>query len=236
MRLRLLGRELAALHQLVDERVVLGELLHDAVAQQIRARVADVAERDACALDERGGDRRPHPGGGRIGVGALVDAAVRLLDQRDDALLAADRAGVGVLERRRSEPRRDLARLGAAHAVGDREERRGDDERVLVAPPLVAGVRLAADGADAHSSNLSSVSPTRTTSPRSSLRGRSIRAPFTYVPFVEPTSLDPDAVAARLDPHVLRGRELVAVDRDVVLRATADGELPRRRARTHRRP
>ena len=41
----------------------------------------------------------------------------------------------------------------------------------------------------AHASYLSSVSPARTTSPLTSLRGRSMRTPFTNVPFVEPRSL-----------------------------------------------
>ena len=44
--LGLLRRELAAAHQLGDERVVVGELLEHAVADAVRARVADVAERD----------------------------------------------------------------------------------------------------------------------------------------------------------------------------------------------
>jgi hypothetical protein len=51
--LRLLGRELAASHQLADERVVLGELLEAAVADEVRARVADVADRDNPVLDRR---------------------------------------------------------------------------------------------------------------------------------------------------------------------------------------
>src|SRR5206468_9975545 len=104
---------------------------------------------------------------------------VRLLDQLDDALHPGARARIGVLERWGSELGRNLARLRTAHAVGHREQRRCNDEGVLVAAPLVAGVRLPPDCADAHSSNLSSVSPTRTMSPCTSLRGRSIRTPFT---------------------------------------------------------
>mgnify|MGYP003694337079 CR=1 FL=1 len=45
--LRFLGRELAAPHQLGHERVILRQLLHRAVADQVGARVADVPERDA---------------------------------------------------------------------------------------------------------------------------------------------------------------------------------------------
>src|SRR5204862_2634817 len=88
------------------------------------------------------------------------------------------------------EARRELAGLRAAHAVGDREERRRDDVLVLVSPALLAGVRAVADLHDStHVSYLNSVSPTRTTSPGVSLRARVSLIPFRYVPFVEPTSL-----------------------------------------------
>ena len=87
--LGLLGGELAAAHELRDERVVVRQLLELAVAQDVRARVADVAERHAAVLDERDGHRRAHARDLGVAARALVDAAVRLLDQRDDALLAA---------------------------------------------------------------------------------------------------------------------------------------------------
>ncbi len=189
MRLRLLRRELAALQELVDERVVVGELLDPAVADAVRARVADVADDDALALDERDGHRRSHARRRRVDARALVHAAVRLLDERRDPRGAGEPAGIGVLERGGRELRRDLAALRAAHAVGDGEERRRDDVRVLVPAPLPAGVRPARVRADLrHSSNLRSVSPTRTTSPGASLRASEMRTPFTYVPFVEPRS------------------------------------------------
>ena len=59
----LVGRERAAAHELADQRVVVGELLQRAVAQQVGARVADVAEGDAPVVDQRGGHRRAHAGG-----------------------------------------------------------------------------------------------------------------------------------------------------------------------------
>ena len=72
-----------------------------------------------------------------FGIGARpgVHAAVRLLDQILDAVLAAG-VGAALLQRGRRETRRDLARLGAAHAVGDGEERRLADVGVLVPAPL----------------------------------------------------------------------------------------------------
>src|SRR5205823_2667881 len=110
MHLGFLRRELAALHQLVDERVILSELLDPALADEVRAGVADVSERDAIVLGERNGDRRTHARGVRIGARPVVDATVRLLDQVEDPILpaAADRA---LAEGRSCEARRDLTRL-----------------------------------------------------------------------------------------------------------------------------
>src|SRR5207245_5966085 len=120
--------------------------------------------------------------------GVLRDTAVRLLDQRRHPLGARERAGIRFLERCRGELRCDLARLRTPHAVRHREERRRDHIGILVPTPLAAGVARSGVRADSHASNLSSVAPTRTTSPCTSLRGRSMRTPFTYVPFVEPRS------------------------------------------------
>ena len=78
-----LGRgELAAPHELGDERVVVGELLEPAVAEAVGARVADVADRDRAVLlaEERDRHRRAHARGRGVVERALVDAAVRLLD------------------------------------------------------------------------------------------------------------------------------------------------------------
>ena len=83
------GESLPLRDELGDERVVVGQLLDLLVADQIGARVADVAERDDAVLDERDGDRRAHAGGVRILCGAVEDLPVRLLDERDDPLLAA---------------------------------------------------------------------------------------------------------------------------------------------------
>ena len=138
--LRLLGRELAAADELGDQRVVLGQLLELPFADQVGARVADVADRDAAVLDERDRHRRAHPRGGGVLRLPLVDAAVGLLDQVVDPLLAAGELGGLVAQGRRREARGELARLGAAHPVGDREQRRLADVGVLVVPAPPAGV------------------------------------------------------------------------------------------------
>src|SRR5207248_8331110 len=162
MGLGVLGGELAAADELGDERVVLGHLLELAVANQVGPRVADVAEGDRVALDERDGHRRPHPGCRRVLARALIDAPVRLLDQLRDAALAAAGGAFVLAHGAGGEARRELAGLRAAHAVGDREERRRDDVFVLVSPALLAGVRAVADLHDSTQvSYLSSVSPPR---------------------------------------------------------------------------
>src|SRR5436305_10099417 len=162
MGLGVLGRELAAADELGDERVVLGHLLELAVANQVGPRVADVAEGDRVALDERDGHRRPHSGCRRVLARALIDAPVRLLDQLRDAALAAAGGAFVLAHGAGGEARRELAGLRAAHAVGDRKERRRDDVLVLVSPALLAGVRAVADLHDSTQvSYLSSVSPLR---------------------------------------------------------------------------
>ena len=77
------GRQLAAPHELGDERVVVGQLLEPVVAQQVRARVADVAERrrGRRARRARRSSSSPCPHVDGVGRRALVHAPVRLLDQ-----------------------------------------------------------------------------------------------------------------------------------------------------------
>src|SRR6185503_13629355 len=168
-----------AADELGDQRVILGQLLQLAVADQIGARVADVADRDAAVLDERDRHRRAHAGGGGVLRLALVDPPVGLLNQVVDPLLAARQLAGLVAQRRGCQARGELARLGAAHAVGDSEQRRLADVGVLVVPPPPAGVRDAGRLAEpGHASYLSSVSPTRTMSPGVSRLARESLIPF----------------------------------------------------------
>ena len=97
--------ELALAPHLLDQRVVAGEALELAAAQPVGAAVADVADRDLLVggVDDRGGDRRPHPGQRGVVVGEVVDLAVRGLDRLpQEPLRAARRAGRG--RRRRPRP------------------------------------------------------------------------------------------------------------------------------------
>ena len=184
-----LRRQPSCPDELADERVVGRELLEDVVAKAVGAGVADVSDRNlACLLvDEQRRDDRSHPCRGGVLERVAIDPVVRLLQQLHERALT-ERVGRTLLQRRRSEVRGDLARLGAADPVGDREERRLADVCVLVLRPSPAGVRVGARPAGSHASTLRSVWPIRTMSPGARSRAVVTRAPLTKVPFVDPTS------------------------------------------------
>src|SRR6266516_6757642 len=166
MRLGLLWRELAAADELCHERVILGQLLELAVADQVGARVADVTDPHAVAVHERDRHRRAHARDGCVVGLALVDAPVCLLDQSVDPLPAVASAVARIVaERCRSEARGDLAGLRAADSVGHGEERRLADVGVLVEPAPAPGIRGGRASPESQSSYLNSVSPIRTMSP-----------------------------------------------------------------------
>ena len=163
--------DLALAPHLLDQRVVAGEAFDLPPAQPVGAAVADVADADLLVggVDDRGGDRRPHPGQGGVVVRELVDLPVRGLDRRPQERLRAPVGEVAVEGVGRG-PRGDLAGLGATHPVGDDEDRRPDEERVLVGAPLAAGVGSECLVVDPEhqrhpASNLKAVSPILTTSP-----------------------------------------------------------------------
>ncbi len=136
----LLGRELALADQLVDERMVVGQAQQLAVAQAVGAAVADVRDRHLLGADVDGRERRAHARVLGARLGELVDADVRRVRARGEAALGVGRVVEAVLEGLDREPRGDLARLRAAHAVGHHEQRRAREHRVLVGAALAAGV------------------------------------------------------------------------------------------------
>ena len=141
MLLGFLGRELPGSHELVDERVVARALLELAVAQAIQARVADVCDRQLALAQPGGRQRRAHSGQLLVGARQPVHALVGLGDEAREALLGGARpVGQAVVKGLDRGPRRDLAGLSATHAVGDDEQGRRCEGRVLVAAPLTAGV------------------------------------------------------------------------------------------------
>ena len=141
MVLRLGVGELPLAAHFLDQRVVAGEPLEPAAAQPVGAAVADVPDRHLFALgvDDRRRDRRPHPLAGGVVAGELVDLAVRGFDRLAQERLGGAGGQVAVEGLGRG-LRGDLPRLGAAHPVGDDEDRRPHEERVLVGAALAAGV------------------------------------------------------------------------------------------------
>ena len=112
------------------------------LAQPVGAAVADVADAHLLVggVDDRGGDRRPHPGQRGVVVGELGGSrrfAASIVSRRNVSGRAVGQVAVEGVGRG---PRGDLPRLGAAHPVGDDEDRGTDEERVLVGAPLAAGV------------------------------------------------------------------------------------------------
>ena len=204
VRFGLLGREPALAHELLDEAVVVGELRERAVVQEVRARVADVADEQAVAAgDDDRGHRRAHAraASGRprafSSTASLASVIASLIGApvRDRGAQRLDRG-----------PRRDLAADVPAHAVGDREQREPvvDDERVLVVVADAARCRERRTPRRESSRAFASrtVSPICTWSP---LRTRAVLAtclPFTNVPLVEPRS-STHSVAVAVDD---RGR------------------------------
>lgn len=132
---------------LVDEAlhpgVVLRDLREHAVAQQVRARVADVYETEALAGPQQRGQGGPHAlelgvlldQGAQLVVGALDGGAERGEDVgAGDVVVEGDDGGDGL-------GGGDLTGGGAAHAVGDGEQAGTGVTGVLVALPDHALVR-----------------------------------------------------------------------------------------------
>ena len=93
-----------------------------APAVAIGAGIADVRERHrpGALVDHRDGRRGAHPGHRGVVDGPLEDPRVRRTHESGDPVFAVDRRGA-LLEGRGCQARGDLAGLGAAHPVRDRE-------------------------------------------------------------------------------------------------------------------
>ena len=157
-------------HLLVDPRVVVRETRERSSAEEVRAAVAHVGEREDLFVEEAGDDGRAHPLQPRLRGDRGHHALVGLLD-RDGQPVAVEVELVVVLEG----PRRffllagrgdeladrldrdlggDLACGVAAHAVGDDEEALGrvEGERILVVLALPPDVGQAERVDPGHSS------------------------------------------------------------------------------------
>ncbi len=78
----LLARELAALDELVEDGVILGDLLHVAAAHHVDAAVADVRDEALLADDDERRQRRAHAALGRVVLRFVVDARARASARR----------------------------------------------------------------------------------------------------------------------------------------------------------
>ncbi len=154
-----LARDLAVADELVDERVILGELLRAALADHVDAAVAHVRDEAALAQQQERRDRGTHAAlvgfllaaivdghaGGLHGVFEhpehVVRGHARLVTRvgLEDVAPAVDR-GADLGDR---DLRRDLARGVSAHAIGHHEERQllVDQVVVLVVRALAPDVR-----------------------------------------------------------------------------------------------
>ena len=168
---------------------------------------------------------------GRLGVGArpLADAAVRDADRRAQRLLAVMLDQVELGERLGAHARRELAGQRAAHAVGDHEERRAQEERVLVGAADVAGLGQAGriDDADRHSPARysSCVWPIVTTSPRPKHAPARDSVAVHERPVGRAQVLDHVPVLAVGEPGMAAGSIPIGTERDIERVVTSCDEI-----------
>ena len=141
--LRLFLGELARVHQPLHERLILGELDRLAVPDQVGAAVADLGEVQIVPVDARGGDRGAHAADLGVFPRVTVDLLIGELDRLAHAEGEALRGVVVVVDPHGGEVAVDqvgghgageLARRGAAHAVGHHEERAARSHLVRAGP------------------------------------------------------------------------------------------------------
>ncbi len=135
--------QLSVTHELVDERVVAGQALQRAVAEEVGPAVADVRDRHARLVEVGGRQRRAHAGAFTIRVRALVDLAVGFANPDGEPLLGVALVRQLVLEGLDGDLRGHLPRLRAAHAVRHHEHGGTRVGVVLVVAALAPGVGLA---------------------------------------------------------------------------------------------
>ncbi len=188
---RFLGGDAALVDQGLDERVVLGDLVEFAVAEQIAARVTDVDEAKSVAREQDCGERGAHAlefgvgldVGGDRGV-ALVDGLVELAEEVTTRLVVVE-----VRERGDHQLGGDLARGVTAHAVGQGQQPGAGVDRVFVVgadQAAVAARRVAED--ERHGRSSITVLPIRTGVPIGTLTAVVTFALSRYVPLVDPRS------------------------------------------------
>ena len=145
MRARLVCRDLAGVDELLDIGVVVRDAHERAVVQHVGARVADVGHGHLVLLDEDGGGGAAHPGLADAVLGALDHGLVGGLDGRAKKNVVGGRRRA-LADGVHGDGAGDLAGRVAAHAVGHHEERRTEEERVLIVAANEAHVAARAPG------------------------------------------------------------------------------------------
>ncbi len=193
VRARLVFADVAGVDELLHVAVVDRGAVQHALAQQVRARVADVDEGETSDVGFVGTKHhqrrqgRAHPVMVDAGVCRLVDRRVGLDDRGDDH---ADVAGAGaqpVADDARGDVAGDLAGLMSTHAIGDPEHHRLAHVGVFVAGPYQPDVRrctptngrlVGERDVVAHHSASNTVLPTCTRSPLVTCSGAVRRLPL----------------------------------------------------------
>ena len=121
--------DLAGLHHPRHERVIGRELAELPLAEQVGARVPDVGDQGARAVDQGRRERRAHTGETLVLDRAVPDRAIRAPDMVREC---ASAAGGELLDRLERESRGDVSTPVSAHAVGHDEQGRLDQYRVIV--------------------------------------------------------------------------------------------------------
>ncbi len=152
----LIAGQQAAVHLLLDDRVVFRDLFQAALAQAVGPAVAHLADHVARVREEgKRGEGGPHAALLLLTARPLQDLTVRLLHRLDEPaphrLQVRSRvaeAAEGPAHFLRGHPGGDLARRVAAHPVGDQEDAVGvvEERGVLVHRSHAADV--SASGAD----------------------------------------------------------------------------------------
>ncbi len=135
----------AVVHQRLDQRVIVGDLLELPAGQDIGAGVTDVDQRHPAARPEHGRQRGAHAPDGRICHDHVMQGPVGTGYGLCQGELQFVGGHVAVKAGQRGDGHRagDLARRVAAHAVGHREQARARVCRVLV--PLTEETDVGAD-------------------------------------------------------------------------------------------
>jgi hypothetical protein len=130
--------------QLLHQGVIDAQLRQGAVAEQIRAAVADVGEMQTWPLGEHGRQGCPHAVVGGLCGSELDHAAVGLPHGVSQPLLCLGLTrggGVQLPQRVQSGVGGDLARPVTAHPVGHREDAVAEQVAVLIVIPRFADIR-----------------------------------------------------------------------------------------------